>query len=257
MKFGIENLLNDVTVTFSSNAIPYPGGEEENMLNNDSQMLCMFDEATVTILLQFEALTVDMIGLFNVQFGETLTIRTYSTYPTTITNTKTITPSDLTGLFVKNTYLNLTNKAPITAIELIFTGEDEQYEYDIDTWIGYIWAGLMIDLDCAENLMPIDQSEDEAKITRVNHPDNNNRYEYQEFKATVKKENNFVDLRNNMRHILNTGYGTPRPWYFDEPFFPSPEIILGILNSGKVPYDLLETDGGFIAQTSFGIREVF
>ena len=256
MKFGIENLLTVDNVTFYSDVAPIRGGEETCMLDNDTQELCQYDEGDVNIRLEFAALNIELIALFNIDFGTAITINTYPVYPGPVSNTKTYTLDELTGLQSKNAFLELTDKTAITAIELVITGYD--YESAIDTYIGYIWAGLEIDLGCVENIQPADISADEVVISRVNHPDVNDKYEYQTFDVTLKKDNEFETLRNNMRQILNTGYGTPRPWLFNEPFFPADEIVLAILDSGKISYDIIPLSaGGFITQTTIGIQEVF
>lgn len=256
MKFGIENLLTVDNVTFTSDVAPIRGGEEECMLDNDTQELTQYDEGDVTIRLEFAATEIDLIALFNVDFGTALTINTYPVYPGPASNTKTYTLDELTGLFYKNAFLELTDTTAITAIELVITGYD--YESAIDTYIGYLWAGKVVDLGCVENIQPADISTDTVTMSRVNHPDINDYFEYQTFDVTLKKDNEFETLRDNMRQILNTGYGTPRPWLFNEPFFPADEIVLAILDSGKISYDIIPVNAGdFIAQTTIGIEEVF
>ena len=71
MKFGIENLLTVDNVTFTSDVAPIRGGEEECMLDNDTQELTQYDEGDVTIRLEFAALSLDLIALFNVNHSRT------------------------------------------------------------------------------------------------------------------------------------------------------------------------------------------
>lgn len=281
MKIGKLTELSNVT--FTSSVTANSGKVETNLLDNNTLKIWEVTQADATLLLQFDPIDIDMIGLFNLNIRGSVTINAYTDHPGQIQNTKTITNLELVGLESKNTFIELTSLFPdsnsdfilddfilddkilggaldpgISAIEIIFKGGSPGF----NTSMGYIWAGDLIDFGCAEKIQPFDQSQDDITVTRGNQPDANSRFNLQNYNVTIKKENEVETLRDNMREILATGFGTPRPFLFDEPFFPSTEIMLGILDSGKIGYDVIEfgsdgSDNTYGLQTTIGPREVF
>ena len=256
MKFGIQQRILSEYTTLTATVGNEPGKETSNVLSNDTFFTWEVEQGTATLLAVFDyAVETDLIGLFNVAIDTSVIISVYEAYPGTVTETKTVLVSELCGLYEKNAYFELSQTRSLFAIKMEFTGVSSLFL----TSLGYLWAGLLENLGCAEAIQPGDISNDDVNISRTNHPDTEESYDYQTFDVTVKKENDFETLRASMRQIINTGFSTPRPWLIDEPFFTVPEVVLGMLDSGKIKYDIIPTDDndGFLSQVTIGIREVF
>jgi hypothetical protein len=256
MKTGIEQLIENASYT--SSVTPNVGFEAENILDPDSLHLWQMTQGAGTLVIEHDSITADILCLFNCNIETNVTIKTWTVYSTgSITNTVVLTPSDYTGFEFDNLLAELTDTTTaFTAIELIFTGATSSFL----TSVGYLWGGDLINFGCAEKVQSGDESADDIQITRSNRPDPNERYNFQTYDVTLKKENDYDTLRSNMRQILTTGYGTSRPYIMNEPFLLTQELLLGILDSGKIKYDIIELagvdSGGYIAQTTIGIREV-
>ncbi len=137
-------------------------------------------------------------------------------------------------------------------IELETKSPDDSFT----TEYGYIWIGELTDLDCIENIQPVDNSNDSATISRANTIELNHSYLYRNYQVTLGKSFTLPQLRDKMRPILQTGYAEPRPFIFDESFMDG-EMVYGTLDSGKIAYDVIQQNNtDHIAQTTIGIREV-
>ena len=277
MKIGKLTQLDNVTFTTSTAVVP--GKEAVNMLNNDVLNIFQFTGADGSVLIEFDPIKVEKISLHNIKARSAVTIDLYQSYPEKLLSSTVILASRFTGLFVDGTFSDVGTAGgqgegfilgefilnefilagnvsdTISAITLTFSGGDPGFLSSC----GYIWAGDFHDFGCAEKIQPSDQSNDSVTISRTNHPDINDSYEFQSFNVTYKKDRLFSDLRPQMRDILLTGFGTPRPIIFDEPMFPdAPEILLGILDAPKVGYDIIETSvTDPNSQITIGIREVY
>ena len=254
MKFGIEDKLENVVFTESDPA--EAGQGPENILDDDTLNIWKVIDSNVTLVLEFDEINADLIGLFNVTFETDLTVNIWDNYPTgSVIETKTITTTN--GLYYQNAFMEIATTSNFKAIELIFSGSTSTFE----TQAGFIWVGDVIDLGCAEELQPFDESADDATVQRANGVDTNPRFPFQEFNLTTDKDVPFLTLRSNMRRLIDTGYTTKRPYLFDEPIYEgNPEIVLGILDAGRVGYDtfpISDTSSEYKAQVSIGIREVF
>jgi hypothetical protein len=260
MKIGKIQKLENVTLT--STVLNVTGFAETNIIDPNTLNLWKVEEGDVTLTIEHDSITADVICLFNVDLETSVQIKTYSAYPGTVIETKTILAAELiTSLESKNALFELTDTSTsIVAIDLVFSGPTSTYE----TFTGFIWVGEIVNFGCSEAMQeamqPTDNSNDNVNITRANVSDSKEEYSFQNYDLTLKKENDFLTLRTNMRSILESGYGLPRPYIIDEPYFADPEVIYGILDSGKVAYDLFftsKTAGTYIAQVTLGIRETF
>lgn len=276
MKIGKSQQLT--TATFTSTPSENSGKEAENILDSNTLKVWGVTGADATLLVQIPTITFDTIALFNLTIRTSITINLYSDYPGSLIQTETIIASDFIGNESKNLFIDV-DAIPQGNADGFILGEYILDEYIVDgrgnisinyieiicagnlsnfqTSIGYLWLGDLIDFGCAEKIQPFDQSQDDVTVTRGNNPDVNERYDIQAYNVTLKKENDYETLRGNIRLILSDGFGTPRPYIIDEPFLSVDEVLLGIMDSGKVGYDIISTDSGFIAQTTIGIREVF
>jgi hypothetical protein len=254
MKTGIEQLITNPT--YISGVVPNVGFEAENLLDPDSLHLWQMTQGTGTLVIEHDSITAEIICLFNCNIETSVTIKTWAVYGVgAATNTVVLTPAMYTGFTYMNLYAELSDTTtPFTAIELIFAGATPTFL----TSLGHIWACDLIDWDCEEKIQPVDESTDSVQITRTNRSDANRRYNLQAYDITLKKENDFETIRNNIRTIMETGYGTPRPIIMDAPFFPADELLYGIFDSGKVKYDIIDTAEITepLVQTTIGIREV-
>jgi hypothetical protein len=242
--------------SFSSTVTAESGFDETNITNENSRKKWKVKNGAVTLNIQFTGTTAECICLFNCNIKTDITIKTYSSYPSTVIETKTITVSQLTGFQSKNALFELTDTSTtIVAIDLVFTSTDTAFY----TSVGYLWMGDLIDFGCVENMQPVDDSDDQATVTRAGTTDVKRRYNFQEYSVTLKKENVYETIRAVWRTILTDGFGTKRPFIIDESFLTSSELLLGIFDSPKAGYDIenqfSSTDN--LTQFTFGIREVF
>jgi hypothetical protein len=256
MKLGKSNKLDSATITYTSSVTSTTGFPESNIVDSDSLKPWKVTQGTVDLVIQWTTgFTAQVIGLFNVSLETNVTITTYSSYPSTSIESKVIALADLTGFDYKNGLFELTNTSTsIKAVKLAFTGATPTFK----TYVGYIFVGDFINFGCAEEVQAIDESADQATLSRTNRPDTNEEYNFQSYAVTLRKSEGFTALRTNIRTIMTLGYATPRPMIIDEPFFTNSELFYGILDAPTVKYDLLSTgsSGTYLVQTTIGLKEV-
>lgn len=256
MKFGIENLLQDegTNITLVSSVTPIPGSGVENILGQNSLHSYAVDNGTVTLTIEISpGIVCDIISLFNARFGTSLQVKTYSSYPSTVIETKTFTSADEDGIDNPSYLFTLTdNTTAIVAIELIFTGASSY-----TSECGYIWAGKLNDLGCLEASQAFDESQDVTQLSRANTPDTNEEYNRQRWTVTTKADTAYTAVRSQIRELLTTGVGVPRPWVMDDLRLSRPEVFLGIPNSGSFGYSFIDTTTVYNAQLTFTVIEVF
>ncbi len=255
---GKNTLLTGASITVSESTTAEPGQGGANLLNENSLVVWGVTGTSESASFVLTApITADAVALFGVVVTTSIKIDVYSAYPATISDTVTVSAANLTGLSAKSVYLPLTAGSTIAAIKVTVNnaaGTDTGYA-------GWLWAGKVIDFGCAEALAPADVSNDSATITRGNNSDENPSYEYQTFDITTKKDVGFETLRANMRALLAEGYAKPRPFLINEPVLTTAEVFLGIMDSGKIQYDLFkienaDTAEAWSAQTTIGLREI-
>ena len=252
MKAGLVTKILSPIVT--SSVVPVAGFPAVNVMTDDTLQLWKVIQGTVTLLVTFTPAAVQAICLFNCNVEHDITITCYSAYPGVVHETLTLDHADLCGFESRNVLFELVDTAtPIEAIKIVTNGGTPTFQ----TYAGYLWAGDFIDFGCAENIQPSDESKDEVTVTRANAPDSKDVFKKQSYAITIKKENDFNDLRDDIREILTAGYGVPRPWIINEPFLDDHEVFLGIMDSGKVKYDVIKTSTEFISQATIGLLEVF
>lgn len=169
--------------------------------------------------------------------------------PITYFESKTLYSADATGFDTDNFYLTGLPEVLYSSIEITNFGSSTAY-------LGYIWAGAWINFDCLENMQMFDNSNDSVTINRANRPLTEESYLFQSLMVTTKKGMALADLRDNIRLILTTGYANPRPWLIEDGIYAVPELLYGVLTSGKVGYDYFQTVSETLAQSTFEIREV-
>jgi hypothetical protein len=254
MKFGIENKLTTDSVTITSSVSSVTGEGPNNILTQDTRQAYRVTQGTTELVIEFGAATVvQFIGLFNCTIEDDVVVKTYTTYPGVVTNTKTINISELNGLDSLNGFLLLTDKTAITHISITTNGTTGSFK----TSFGYVWAGNLIDLGCAEALQPSDEAYDEGTVTRAGGIAARRKYNARDYSLTTEKEVSLDTLRSNIRNVITTGYATPRPWIVLDGTFLTEEIVLGITDSGRFVYDkfiLSKTE--INAQTTFKVQEV-
>jgi hypothetical protein len=283
MKIGKINKIIDNVDSINATETGDPGFNVTNIINPNSLEKWQSSFASATIQINLTAgITAETISLFNIVINGTIQVKTI-TSADVITNSITFDSADLAGLQNKHLLFNLTEKTtPFDKIQIILETENTAQEQGVGYFahgygsvgygvtktivasgefsIGYVWAGDNINFGCAENMQPIDNTNDIINITRSNVPDTQVVYDYQNFNVTLKKENDFITLRENIRFFIDNGIGQPRPFILDEPYYPNPEVIYGIFDATKFGYDVIYAPGDtgdFIAQTTIGIREVF
>jgi len=255
MKIGKNTLITVANTTVTESATAELNRDAENLLDPNSLVLWQVEGASETALYEFAPpIAPDMVALFNIEVDSAIQIDVYSAYPGTISDTVTVTTANLRGLDAYNIYLDVT-AATIEAIKITVTGTGATSLSSA----GWLWAGEVINFGCAEEMQPFDHANDAATITRSNAVDTNPSYLYQTYNITLKKEAGYEELRTKTRALLVEGYTVPRPYLINEPFLTTPEILLGILDSGKIGYDAFymkdETGEDFAAQVTIGIRE--
>ena len=264
MKIGHYNKLIGSTTSGVTNS--------DKSINSDSLNGC-YIASNETLTLTFSLTSLDFLALFNYT-GTEATIKIYR-YPIstdfvdigymydlfiydndlaytngiidTVVVNNGITTNDATGFAYSNYLIDISGNC--FKIEITNTGSTTAF-------LGLAFAGEWINFDCVEAFQPFDNSNDDVMISRTNKPLVDESYLYQSFSATLKKENDLEDLKTKMRKILDTGYATSRPFLIDEDFYTVAELMLGILNGGRIGYDIYKTGDGYIAQTSFEVREV-
>jgi len=255
MKTGLNTLLDIDTITFIESEIADTGCDAEYLLDPNALRVWQVTGTGETLTLDFsdDAISPDAVCLFGIDVTSNITLDVYETYPGAVTDTVTVTAANLRGLASKNIYLPVTT-ADIEAIKITLdTGGGA-----VTSSVGWIWAGEILDFDCVEKIQPFDVSNDDATVTRGNTVDINGSYLYQSFNVTLKKDAGFEELRAKVRQILDAGYATPRPYLIDEPYLTEDEVVLGILDSGKIGYDLFpvkKDSEDYTAQITIGIRE--
>lgn len=288
MKIGKQNKLDDNILTLSTTtATPEPGFDLENILNKNTLKIWKSsgtEGATIEIELT-EPITATTICLINVNLTDVFEIRTY-TAGNMVTNSIQVPFENANGLEYKNMLYQLTNTTDaFNRIQIILRGSTGGFNQGVGYFahgygsvgfgvtgfdmseskqlsLGYIWCGDVIDFGCAESLQPFDNTNDDTNITRTNNPDTKEEYDYQAYNVTLKKENDFNTLRENIRILMKDGLTKGRPFIIDEPYFVIPEVLYGIFDATRIGYDPFLTNtnaepNNFIAQATFGIREVF
>ena len=255
MKVGNTTKLENVTITSTVNKVS--GFDKENIIDANSLKKWKVQNGAVTLTLEFDAITADAICLFNCNIKTAVEIKTYSAVPALI-ESKSIAVADLTGFDSLNALFELTDTTTnIVKIELVFTAADTSFF----TSVGFIWVGNLIDFGCLEALQVFGDSENQVTVSRANTVSRKERYNFQEFNLTTKKEEDFTDLQTNFRLILDSGYGLRRPFLFSEKPYTesSPNLIYGILNSPRIGYDTIESSdsGETFNQATIRSREVF
>ena len=281
MKIGLENKLIGNTSKLSSTPDADTGFPNINIIDSDTKEIWQTTGSNIVFTMTFAPTTFDLICLFNVEFVGQLTLKTYDVAGGTATNTVEFTDTDLKGLQYKYLSSEMTDKTTrVTYIEISISNSAaysqgfifnsivyNSYTYgttfyvDSPASIGYIWAGDVVDFGCLEAIQSSDISTDDVRIGRANNPDSQERFDYEQHDITIGKNDNLTldILKTKMRSILYTGYGTPRPFFFDTEPFLAGETVFAILDSGKISYDRIDLNGSGdnLAQATLGIREVF
>lgn len=280
MKIGIENKISG---TVTATATPSTGFEAENVLNSDTKQIYEVNESTTLTITLADVITADALFLFNVNFTGAFTIRLFNGSEKVFDQSFQLTQLD--GLESLNIYQPLiipltqtdgrflSDGKPLTSFTtdgLVLTNDlrvstsrffnkIQIINNGVFTSIGYVWAGDLINFDCFEEIQLKDSSNDGVTISRTNKPDTQRSYLFREYQLTTKKDVPLNTIRRNVRNILSTGYGNPRPILFDEDCFDPSEVVYGIFDSGSVQYDrffINDSDGTFKSQITIGIREV-
>lgn len=257
MRIGDLTKLDNVTFDPAPTVVQEAGFDPENIIDPNSLKKWKVQNGAVTLTLQFDSITADAVCLFNCNIETSVELKTYSTYPGVVEDSITLTTSDLTGFTSLNALFELTKPTTaIEAIELIFLSADPSFF----TSVGFIWVGELLDFECGKALQNFDDSEDEVTVTRANTVSVKTRYNFQEFNITTPVEEEFVDVQTRFRTILNGGYGTRRPYIFDEPPYDTKnELIYGIMESARVGYDIQFNSKNTerFTNATIKIREVF
>lgn len=256
MKTSPLNLLIQTGIGAASSSVEVDGKEASNILVNDSlNVYASTGNFDVTIF-NVGSISLDIIALVNVYFDETLVIELYDA-ANILLYSQSFTPADMSGFEIKYIYMEVPATVEyINRIRVYSLGGDDYTE----KYIGYIWAGLLIDFGCIESCQPQSISNDSVQISRTDHPDINESYLYREIDVTTRKEVPFKSIRTAVEAILTDGYGKGRPWILDEDVFDG-EMIYAMLDSGKVKYDTKYTaqplnGSNWITQITIGLREV-
>lgn len=265
MKAGYTNLIASGTATGGTNP--------SNVLDADSLLVGTL-AAGETITITFTKTNFDFLALFNYD-GSCLDVKIYGEdedenigengfiYDTFIYDaelaytgktpylnfhSKTFLSDDASGFEYSNYFIDNLSNAIFDKIEITNCGSTTAY-------LGYVWAGDWIDFGCAEAISPVDESSDNVTINRANRPIPEERYLFQSFQVTTIKTTEINTLRSKVRQILVTGFASPRPWLISE-IYSTPEIMYGILESGKVGYNIYEIDTTKKSNITIGVREV-
>lgn len=255
MKFSPLNILIDDDI-YSGSAVPVVAGKEsDNILSDDiKRVYATLGDLDVSVF-NLGGVSLDVVALMNVYFDQTLTIQLYDA-GNSLLYEETFTVNDWDGLDNKCIYMEVPDSIEyIDRIRVFTTGEDY-----IEKWIGYIWAGMLLDLGCFEEFKfkYVSISNDNVQISRTNHPHINESYLYEKLEFTTKKLNTFLNMRAYGRILLTDGYGKGRPWIIDEAPF-SGEIIYANLDAPKIQPDYIYVKGRDTndnAQFTIGLREV-
>jgi hypothetical protein len=256
MKTSPLNLLIQTGIGAASSSIEVAGKEAANILVDDSlNVYASIGNFDVTVF-NVGDISLDVIALMNVYFDESLVIELYDAANILIYS-ETFSPADMSGFEFKGIYMEVPATVEyINKIRVYSLGGDDYTE----KYIGYIWAGLLIDFGCIESCQPQSNSNDSIQVSRTDHPDINESYLYRELDVTVRKEIEFKSARAAVEAILTDGYGKGRPWILDEDLFDG-EMIFAIMDSGKVKYNVKYTaqkinGSNWITQFTIGLREV-
>jgi hypothetical protein len=256
MKTSPLNLLIQTGIGAASSSVEVEGKEAANILVDDSLNVYASQGNFDVTIFNVGSISLDVIALVNVYFDEQLVIELYDA-ANIMLYSQTFTPADMSGFEIKYIYMEVPATVEyINKIRVYSLGGDDYTE----KYIGYIWAGLLIDFGCIESCQPMSMSNDAVQISRTDHPDINESYLYRELDLTIKKETEFKSARTAVESILTDGYGKGRPWILDEDLFDG-EMIFAMLDSGKVKYDVKYTaqklnGSNWITQFTIGLREV-
>jgi len=256
MKYSPINILDDVEIYTGSMSYAIAGKESNNILDNDTlRVYASLGNIDVSIF-NIGGASMDFVSLVNVFFDETLTIQLYDV-GNSLLYEETFGVNDWTGLDNKYIYMLVpSNIEYIDRIRVFTTGDDYT-----ENWIGYIWAGMLIDIGCFEfqGIKPVSVSNDSVQISRTNHPHINESYLYRELDFTSKVTNDWKTVRAYGEIILSDGYGKGRPWIIEEEPFDG-EMMFAILDAPKIQNDYIyvnvstrNNNGG---QFTLGLREV-
>jgi hypothetical protein len=255
MKFSPLNILLDDDITVGSFSFPVAGKESSNILLDDTlRVYASVGDLDISIF-GLGGVSLDVVALMNVYFDQTMTIQLYDA-GNTLLHEETFTVLDWYGFDYKYIYMLVPDDIEyIERIRVFTTGDDYT-----EKWIGYAWAGMLLDFGCIEDkkVKIASISNDGVQIGRTNHPHINESYLYREIDFTTNKRTNFETLRALAEIILTDSYGKGRPWIMDWPPFYG-EMIFGNLDSGKVQLDWIYVDNDTdtdTAQTTIGVREV-
>ncbi len=250
MKVGKLNKTQNTVVTTSVTS--EKGFDASNVTNEDTLKKWKVTQGTATLTLDFDAVSVQAVCVFNANIEADMTIKTFNSLAVE-TNSITINYTELKGIDSLNGYLELTDPSDVVKVQVIMNGPTATFE----TSIGYVWIGDLFDFKNLEALAATDNAADDGTITRANTVSKQQKYNYQSYKVTTNKSNLFLDLQNNIREMLrNGGYLQKRPFLVYDCECKGGNMFLGTFDTGVFQYDVIDPSNSF-AQTTKGVIEVF
>lgn len=240
LKIGLDNYAHNAT---ASATIETLGHTSDSVISSDVTSWVGVNACTLT--LAFSApVTIDLLTLHRIEIVTNVTITAKLVSATVWTGV--FTPTSLKGIDSKTLYT--TCAGTIDSIEFAFTGTGYPS-------IGYIWAGTSQTIKF-EKLQLVDNSNDIVNVTLGNYAGSSKRPNYRSAQITLQKKS-IADISGFIRAIIERGYGVPRPAIILTSTCFLDDVMLCILDSGKYQYDVFDSAGDRIVNTTIGLSEVF